>query len=64
MSRNPLGRRESTRNAVETGIDLAKHLGNQSWEQAAAKGSRSVRLWPDPELKPGRPSDQERASRT
>lgn len=38
-----------TRNAVETGIELAKHLGGGSWEQALPR-DRSIRPWPEPPL--------------
>jgi hypothetical protein len=46
MSQNESSR--GTRDAVETGIDLAKHLGRSSWGIVTPKDYRHIRQWPEP----------------
>ena len=52
------GRRAGTRDAVETAIDLAKHLGGNSWVRGAEGARRSVPHWPEPAQKPPREAQE------
>ena len=40
---------KSIEDAVETGIDIAKHLHDETWEKGALREHRSIRSWPAPE---------------